>query len=103
MFWCGQVYPKQQGECESIHRDMVVAFGPWDFDPMEIEDPFPEGKGLVHMWQGDADGLVPVALQRYIAKKLPWIKYHEMPNTGHMFLALKSAQDAVLDALFAGA
>lgn len=94
-------YPTQQGVHESLHRDMIVAFGPWDFDPTEIDDPFPNGEGSVHLWQGDVDGLVPVALQRYIAKKLPWIKYHEMQNTGHMFLALKSAQDAVLDALLA--
>lgn len=94
-----QVYPTQQGVHESLHRDMIVAFGCWDFDPMEIEDPFHDGKGSIHLWQGDDDGLVPVALQRYVAKKLSWIKYHEMPNTWHMFLALKSAQDAVLEAL----
>lgn len=86
---------------ESIHRDMIVGFGWWDFDPMELEDPFPDGKGSVHLWQGDADGLVPVTLQRCIAKKLPWIKYHEVPNSGHMFLAYKSAQDAILEALLA--
>lgn len=80
---------------------MIVAFGAWEFDPMEIDDPFPDGEGSVHMWQGDQDGLVPVTLQHYIAKKLHWIKYHEMQNTGHMFLALKSAQDDVLEALFA--
>ncbi|XP_042043150.1 uncharacterized protein LOC121788566 [Salvia splendens] len=94
-------YPTQQGVYESLHRDMIVAFGAWEFDPMEIDDPFPGGEGSVHMWQGDQDGLVPVTLQRYIAKRLHWIKYHEMQNTGHMFLALKSAQDEVLEALFA--
>ncbi|KAL1544442.1 hypothetical protein AAHA92_21294 [Salvia divinorum] len=94
-------YPTQQGVYESLHRDMIVAFGAWEFDPMEIDDPFPDGEGSVHMWQGDQDGLVPVTLQRYIAKKLHWINYHEMQNSGHMFLALKTAQDDVLHSLFA--
>ncbi|KAG6436371.1 hypothetical protein SASPL_101268 [Salvia splendens] len=37
-------YPTQQGVYESLHRDMIVAFGAWEFDPMEINDPFPMAK-----------------------------------------------------------
>ncbi|KAM0053535.1 hypothetical protein Hdeb2414_s0007g00260621 [Helianthus debilis subsp. tardiflorus] len=59
---------RQQGEYESIHRDLNIGFGTWEFDPTEIKNPFPENEGSVHIWQGDEDILVPVTLQRYIAR-----------------------------------
>ncbi|KAL0401531.1 UNVERIFIED_CONTAM: hypothetical protein Slati_4183000 [Sesamum latifolium] len=68
-------YAVQQGVYESLHRDMMVGFGHWDFDPMELENPFLDRQGSVHVWQGVEDGMVPVILQRYIANKLPWIQY----------------------------
>ncbi|AEC09227.1 alpha/beta-Hydrolases superfamily protein [Arabidopsis thaliana] len=76
---------RQQGTHETLHRDMIVGFGTWEFDPMELENLFPNNEGSVHLWQGDDDVLVPVTLQRYIAKKLPWIHYHEIPGAGHLF------------------
>ncbi|VVB02323.1 unnamed protein product [Arabis nemorensis] len=76
---------RQQGTHETLHRDMIVGFGKWEFDPMELENLFPNKEGSVHLWQGDDDVLVPVTLQRYIAKKLPWIHYHEIPGAGHLF------------------
>ncbi|KAM0005471.1 hypothetical protein Hdeb2414_s0211g00834281 [Helianthus debilis subsp. tardiflorus] len=66
MYHCEQV--RQQGEYESIHRDLNIGFGTWEFDPTEIKNPFPENEGSVHIWQGDEDILVPVTLQRYIAR-----------------------------------
>ncbi|CAK7325244.1 unnamed protein product [Dovyalis caffra] len=80
--------PTLQGEFESLHRDLMVAFGKWEFDPMDLENPFPNNEGSVHIWQGDEDVLVPASLQRYIAQKLPWINYHELPGAGHMFLCI---------------
>ncbi|CAK9134541.1 unnamed protein product [Ilex paraguariensis] len=76
---------RQQGEFESLHRDMMVGFGTWEFDPMDLENPFPNNEGSVHLWHGDDDGVVPVMLQRYISQQLPWIHYHEIPGAGHMF------------------
>lgn len=76
--------PRQQGEFESLHRDLNVGFGKWEFDPMDLENPFPNNNGSVHIWMGDEDLIVHVTLQRYIAKQLGWIKYHEVPGTGHM-------------------
>ncbi|KAI7748782.1 hypothetical protein M8C21_033586, partial [Ambrosia artemisiifolia] len=52
--------PRQQGEYESLHRDLIIAFGKWEFDPMELENPFPNNEGSVHVWQGDDDRFVPV-------------------------------------------
>ncbi|KAM0053519.1 putative alpha/Beta hydrolase [Helianthus debilis subsp. tardiflorus] len=44
---------RQQGEYESLHHDLNIGFGTWEFDPTEIENPFPENEGSVHIWQGD--------------------------------------------------
>ncbi|XP_073123650.1 uncharacterized protein [Henckelia pumila] len=94
-------YATQQGRYESLHRDMMVGFGKWDFDPMELGDPLIDAEGSVHLWQGVEDGLVPLTLQRFIAQKLQWIQYHEVPNAGHLF-AYADAKDVILDTLLSG-
>ncbi|KAJ0046728.1 hypothetical protein Pint_05833 [Pistacia integerrima] len=53
----------QQGVFESNHRDLMIGFGRWEFDPMDLQNPFPKGEGTVHIWHGDEDRLVPVILQ----------------------------------------
>lgn len=93
---------RQQGEYESVHRDLNIGFGDWEFDPMEIENPFPNNEGSVHIWMGDEDMLVPVTLQRYIAQQLPWINYHELKGAGHMFPYADGNSDAILKALLLG-
>ncbi|KAL6327122.1 hypothetical protein AAG906_014940 [Vitis piasezkii] len=92
----------QQGEFESIHCDLMVGFGSWEFDPLELENPFPNNEGSVHIWQGDEDGLVPVMLQRYIAGKLSWIQYHEVPGAGHLFPIADGMTDVIVKALLLG-
>ncbi|CAN0914887.1 hypothetical protein LINGRAHAP2_LOCUS28800 [Linum grandiflorum] len=92
----------QQGEHESLHRDMRVGFGKWEFDPMQMENPFPDGGGTVHLWQGDEDKKVPVKLQRFIAKKLPWIQYHELSGAGHALHFVPGMIEGVLRALLPG-
>nr|GLL24723.1 uncharacterized protein LOC109149684 [Ipomoea trifida] len=89
----------QQGDFESLHRDLIVGLGKWEFDPMDLENPFPNNEGSVHLWQGDEDGLVPVTLQRYIAQKLPWIHYHQLPGAGHMFPYVDAMGDKIVKAL----
>ncbi|KAJ0971112.1 hypothetical protein J5N97_019071 [Dioscorea zingiberensis] len=85
----------QQGIQESLYRDMVVMFGRWEFDPMDLLQPsFP-----VHMWQGDEDGMVPVTLQRHICSRLPWIDYHELSETGHYYFAVPGLGDVILKTL----
>ncbi|KAL8538847.1 hypothetical protein ACS0TY_000737 [Phlomoides rotata] len=92
-------YATQQGVYESHHRDLKVGFGHWDFDPMDLDNPFLNGEGSVHLWQGVDDGLVPLSLQRYIVKKLPWIQYHELPDAGHLFTnGDATIKDAILNA-----
>ncbi|VFQ74203.1 unnamed protein product [Cuscuta campestris] len=93
---------RQQGEYESLHRDLIVGFGSWEFDPMDLKNPFPDKEGSVHLWQGDEDGLVPVTLQRHIAQKLPWIRYHELPGAGHMFPFAEGMAAKIIKTLLIG-
>ncbi|XP_010244632.1 PREDICTED: uncharacterized protein LOC104588412 [Nelumbo nucifera] len=93
---------RQQGEFETLHRDMIVGFGRWEFDPMELENPFPNNEGSVHLWHGDEDGLVPVILQRYIAEKLPWIHYHELKGSGHMLHYIDAMPDTIINTMLVG-
>ncbi|GAB2300710.1 hypothetical protein Dimus_034747 [Dionaea muscipula] len=89
---------RQQGEFESLHRDMIVGFQNWEFSPMNLSNPFPQNEGTVHLWQGDEDRLVPVLLQRYIVQQLPWINYHEIPGAGHLFPYANGMSDAIIKA-----
>lgn len=96
-----QAQVRQQGDFDSLHRDLVFAFGSWEFDPMDVNNPFKEGEGSVHLWQGEEDRLVPFTLQRYIASKLPWIQYHELPGMGHMFPYADGVADSIIQELLA--
>ncbi|XP_020202709.1 uncharacterized protein LOC109788401 [Cajanus cajan] len=87
---------QQQGEAESICRDIIVGFGSWGFDPLDIDNPFPDNTGHVHLWQGDDDKLISVTLQRYIAQNIPWIQYHEVPGAGHMFPYLEEVRANII-------
>ncbi|KAF9599027.1 hypothetical protein IFM89_033372 [Coptis chinensis] len=93
---------RQQGEFESLHRDLMIGFSSWEFNPMDLKNTFPNKEGSVHLWQGDEDLIVPATLQRYIAKKLPWIHYHELTGAGHLFPYAGSVSDAILKALLHG-
>ncbi|KAL1545713.1 hypothetical protein AAHA92_22405 [Salvia divinorum] len=94
-----QATPRRQGEFESLHRDLMIGFGSWDFDPMDLKNPFSQNGGSVHLWQGDDDNLVPVTLQRHIASRLPWIQYHELSGTGHMFPYADGMADTIVQGL----
>ncbi|GMG99477.1 hypothetical protein Nepgr_001317 [Nepenthes gracilis] len=90
---------RQQGEFESIHRDMMVGFGKWEFSPLDLTNPFKDNKGSVHLWQGDEDGIVSVKLQRHVAETLPWIQYHEIAGGGHLFPYAEGMVESILKAL----
>ncbi|KAK6926585.1 Alpha/beta hydrolase fold-1 [Dillenia turbinata] len=87
----------QQGVYESLHRDLIVGYGKWEFDPIDLSDPIPEGS--VHLWQGLQDRIIPLILNRYIRDKLPWIRYHEVPDGGHFMIFNSSTCEAIFRAL----
>ncbi|KAG2311166.1 hypothetical protein Bca52824_022723 [Brassica carinata] len=90
---------RQQGDHECLHRDMIAGFATWEFDPTELENPFAEGVGSVHMWQGTEDKIVPREVNQYITKKLPWIKYHELSGYGHLLHAEEEKCEDIIKAL----
>ncbi|KAL1352086.1 hypothetical protein HN51_016075 [Arachis hypogaea] len=93
---------RQLGEHESVHRDLNVAFGKWEFSPLDLQNPFPTNEGSVHIWQGDDDLIVPVQVQRYIAQNLPWIHYHELQGAGHLFPHADGMSDTIVKSLLQG-
>lgn len=92
----------QQGLGESLCRDLMSMFSDWGFDPCDIENPFINRPGQVHIWQGDEDYLVPPVLQRAIIKKLPWINYHEVVGGGHFMRYHPGFIESALSALLLG-
>lgn len=92
-------HSKQQGEYETVHRDLMIGYGKWEYSPLDLENPFPNNEGSVHLFQGDEDLLVPIKLQRYIAEKLPWIHYHELPGAGHLFIRADGMSETIIKTL----
>ncbi|XP_042379258.1 uncharacterized protein LOC121971854 isoform X1 [Zingiber officinale] len=93
---------RQQGEYVSLHRDLMLGFQCWEFSPLELDNPFPNNEGSVHLWHGVEDRIVPVMLSRYISQKLSWVHYHELPDAGHMFPVADGMSDAIVKALLLG-
>lgn len=94
-----EALPRQQGDFESAHRDLIIGFGNWEFDPTDLKNPFHESEVSVHLWQGDEDKLVPVKLQRYISNQLPWLQYHELSGAGHLFPYADGMSDSIMQTL----
>ncbi|KAI3411454.1 AB hydrolase-1 domain-containing protein, partial [Psidium guajava] len=87
---------------DTLLNDFTVSFGNWEFDPLDLSNPFPRNESFVHIWQGYEDKVVPFRLQRYVAGKLPWIRYHEIPDGGHLIVHYKGVCEAILWALLNG-
>ncbi|MQL76084.1 hypothetical protein Taro_008468 [Colocasia esculenta] len=103
----------RQGIHESLYRDLMVAFGDWGFEPMQLADPFPRhadggssssssAAAAVHVWQGGDDRILDPEVQRYVARKLPWVRYHECSDCGHLFVHMEVWSNAMLRALVLG-
>ncbi len=58
----------------------IVLFGrEWGFNLQGITLP-------VHLWHGESDGQVPVAMGRYMARRLPHCTASFVPNAGHYWI-----------------
>ncbi|KAE8009664.1 hypothetical protein FH972_006088 [Carpinus fangiana] len=100
-FWI-QEKIKQQGVYESLHQDILACYGKWEFDLLDINNPFPNNEGTAHIWQGYADKIIPFKLNRYISEKLPWIRHHEVTDGGHLMIFKSETCEAILGALLLG-
>ncbi|CAN6587718.1 unnamed protein product [Malus baccata var. baccata] len=85
----GQEKITQQGEQESLFRNILAGYGKWEFDPMDLNNPFPDNEGSVHIWQGYEDKIIPY-------------KLNQIPDFGHFLLFDKNQCEAVLKALLLG-
>jgi pimeloyl-ACP methyl ester carboxylesterase len=73
---------------DGLVRDSELLYRRWAFDVTTIER-------RVHMWQGTDDRLVPAAINKTVADRMPGAVWHSVEGAGH-FVAVGSA-----DALFA--
>ncbi|XP_062182192.1 uncharacterized protein LOC133886531 [Phragmites australis] len=93
---------KQQGVFETLHRDMMLAFGKWDYSPLELRNPAPGKEGAVHLWHDADDLVVTPIMSRHIAQELPWIRYHELPDAGHLLTLADGVADIIVKSLLLG-
>lgn len=76
-------------------------FSNWELEPADLKNPFEKSSKRVHIWQGTDDYLVPFHIQHYIAKRLPWVHYHELDGYGHALHYIPGLVDQVLRELLA--
>jgi pimeloyl-ACP methyl ester carboxylesterase len=73
--------------------DDLAFVNPWHFSLDEITTP-------VHLWQGEEDLMVPFAHGQWLARHVPGVTAHLLPNEGHLSIA-GGAFDRMLDGLLA--
>ncbi|MGH6903409.1 MAG: alpha/beta fold hydrolase [Geminicoccaceae bacterium] len=56
--------------------ELLLLMRPWTFRLEEIRVP-------VHLWHGEADGVVPVAMGRHLARAIPHCRAEFIPGGGH--------------------
>ncbi|HYZ26421.1 MAG TPA: alpha/beta hydrolase [Geminicoccaceae bacterium] len=61
---------------QGVADELLLLTRPWTFRPEEIRVP-------VRLWHGDADGVVPVAMGRYLANAIPDCRAEFIPGGGH--------------------
>ncbi|XP_058773699.1 uncharacterized protein LOC131647900 [Vicia villosa] len=93
---------REQVVFDTLLHDWKVAFGKWEFDPMKLNNPFPNKQSSFHIWQGYEDKVVPSEIQRFVSSQLPWMQYHEIPDGGHLIVYYKGLCEAILKALLLG-
>lgn len=68
---------------DGLVRDARVLYEAWPFDVTAIAR-------AVHFWQGTEDHLVPLAINKVVAERMPSAVWHEVAGAGH-FVAIREA------------
>ena len=67
----------RQGVEGAFYEDNLLLTQPWGFSVQDIT-------ALVHLWQGEADQIVPPKHGHYLAEHLPNYVAHFLPDIGHL-------------------
>jgi len=70
---------------DGLVQDSLLLYRRWAFDVTAIER-------RVHRWQGLDDHLVPAAINKSVADRMPGAAWHPVEGAGH-FVALGAADD----------
>ena len=71
--------------------DSLIYGTDWDFDLAAIRPP-------VHLWHGEADRVVPVAMARWILERMPAASANLRAGEGHFSIIIRSL-DEILEVL----
>ena len=61
---------------QGVADELLLLMRPWTVRLEEIQVP-------VRLWHGEADGIVPVAMGRYLARSIPNCRAEFIPGGGH--------------------
>ena len=67
-------------------HDTALMVSPWEFRPQEI-------KMAVHLWYGEADRDIPIAMGRSLAVAIPKSQAHFYPDEGHLSMFVNHLED----------
>ena len=67
----------QRSGPRGAQHDTALMVSPWEFRPQEI-------KMAVHLWYGEADRDIPIAMGRSLAAAIPKSQAHFYPDEGHL-------------------
>jgi pimeloyl-ACP methyl ester carboxylesterase len=67
-------------------HDTALRGSPWEFCPQEI-------KVGVHLWHGEADRDIPIAMGRSLAASIPKSQAHFYPEEGHLSVFVNHVQN----------
>ncbi|MGH2918444.1 MAG: alpha/beta fold hydrolase [Solirubrobacteraceae bacterium] len=74
----GRFLGAARGGVAGMIDDYVLCTGPWGFAPQDV-------RGLVHVWHGVQDQIVPVDQALHMAAMLPRVQTALHPDEGHFF------------------
>lgn len=75
--------------------DIQLFMKPWGFDLADITTP-------VRLWQGELDTMVPPAMGRYLAERLPNCKSEFIADAGHLLFMDDRHNNSILRSILAG-
>ncbi|KAL4344218.1 hypothetical protein AHAS_Ahas11G0156400 [Arachis hypogaea] len=81
-------------------KDKELTSTTWSNKKGHVQGEYETLHPSVHLlWHREEDLMVPAIVQRYIAENLPWIQYHELKGSVHLFPYLDGISDTIIKSL----